>query len=234
MPKRKKPQRGKSIVAFTDFFGMHHGTAVDTNHSSDDDLENALTWVTERERQKTISREAATLGQQKAQIAVLLGEENDHRTNLTASEKNTRMRLEDAVSEQRIEREWIEFQLTRREEREQQENVKKMPFNQLATQQMLHRANIADKETESRVSFFSGFAASANKAKEAEKARIAKEKLEVGRKKAAERAKAFEDKARKANAEKPSLFQLVDAPAEPTPSETKQPSSWFSGWFSKS
>jgi hypothetical protein len=233
MPKKRKFSKGKP-VALADFFGMHHNPAVETGYSSDDEHEESRAWAAERDRQKIASREAAALGQRKAQVAVLLGEENDHRANLTSNQKNTRTRLEEAISEQRVDREWIEFQIALREEREQQALAKKVPFTQVATQQMFHRANIADKETEGRISFFNSFAASANKAKDAEKARGAKEKLEADRKKAAERAKAFEERARKANTEKPNLFQLVNAPAEPTAPETKQAGGWLSGWFSKS
>lgn len=223
MGKRKKHPKGKSVtVALADFFGMHHGPAIDAGYSSDDEQEENHAWAAERDRQKGASREAVAHGQRRVQTAVLLGEENDYRTNLTANEKVVRSHLEEALSEELIEHEWIEYSIALREEREHAERAKKAPFIQFGTQEMLNRANIADNETKERISFFSGFAAPMNKAK-------AEEKLAADRKKAAERAKAFEEQTRK----KSSLFELVNAPKEQTTPETKQAGGWLSAWLPK-
>lgn len=235
MPKKKKFPRGKSLPLAALFARSNS----DEGYASDDELEENRTWAAERDRQKAASREATALAQKRAQTAVLLGEENDYRTNLTAIEKATRTRLENGLSETRIEREWIEFSIARREAEEQQQHAKKAPFIQHGAQQMLHRADIADNETKNRLSFFDSFAVSMNKAKEAEKTRMAKEKLEADRKKAAERAKTFEERARKAaGADKTGLFQMVNTPAtsaaESKVPETTQTGGWLSGWFSKS
>ena len=233
MPKKKKFPRVKPLPLAALFTRSNS----DEGYATDNELEEDRYWTAERDRQKTASKEAVALGQKRAQTAVLLGEENDYRTNLTATEKTSRAQLENNLSETRIEREWIEFTTARREELKQQGEAKKAPFIQLSTQQMLHRADIADKETEKRISFLNSFAASMNQAKGAEKARMAKEKLEADRKKAAERAKAFEERTRQVGAKKSSLFQLVEAPTASTTEskapDTTQTGSWLSGWFSK-
>ncbi|GEM_PF-6525012 len=229
MPNKKKFPKGKLLPSAALFIRSN----ADKDDDSDIEREECRAWVAERDRQKAASREAeALLARRRTQTAVLLGEENDFRTNLTATEKTVRAHLEDALSEVRIEREWIEFTIARREEREQEERAKKAAITPLATQQMLHRADIADKETENRASFFNSFAESMNRAKETEKARLAEEKLEASRKKAAERAKAF--RAQERTTEHASLFQLVDAPAEST-AESKAPEKGgiFSKWFSR-
>lgn len=230
--KKKKRSRGKLLPLAGLFTGPHS----DEGYDSDNEREENYVWAAERDRQKALSHEATAHGQRKAQTAVLLGEENDFRTNLTATEKADRAHLEDKISDALIEHEWIEFTTARREAEIQQQRAKKVPFIQLGTQQMLHRADIADKETENRVSFFNGFAASMNRAKEAEKDRIAKEKLASDRKKAAGRARVFEEHARKSKANKPDQFQVIDTPTAEGAAESKAPQAggWLSGWFSKS
>lgn len=233
--KKKKFPKGKPLPLAAFFTGSHS----DEGYDSDNEREENQAWAAERERQKAASHKAEALGQRKAQNAVLLGEENDFRNHLITTEKATRAHLQEKISEALIEREWIEFKIARREAEEQEKQAKKAPFIQLSTQQMLHRANIADKETESRISLFNSAATSMKKAQEAEKARLTKEKLEADRKKAAERAKAFEEqKNKKAKTDKTSLFQLVDDPtasaaAEPKAPDTTQTGGWLSGWFSK-
>lgn len=216
-------KKGKTVLS-TDFFGMHFQPAPnDAGYSSDDEREENRAWAAERDRQKTASKEAAARNQQREQAVALL-EESDRRTSLTAIEKATRARLEDAIAETLIEREWVEWVTARRKEEHKQ-------IAQFSTQQMLHRANIADKETENRCSFFNSFAASMSSAQE--KARAEKDaKLKADREKAAERARMYEERMRKASVEKkPGLFELVDdvPTAEPKAPEA---GGWF-GWLKR-
>lgn len=227
MPHKKKFPKGKPIP-FSIFFGK--AEPDEFGYTSDDEREENRAWMTERERQKTASHAALN----KTQTAVLLGEENDFRTTVLNNENAVRRRLEETISEELIDQEFTELLTARREEQKRQDFAKQTVMTKFAVPEMLNRSVIAEKETEQHISFFNRFSASLKNTKEAEKTRLEKEKLEADRKKAAERAKAYEERNRKANTEKPSLFQK---PAAPAASETaadagsKKAGGWFS-WLS--
>lgn len=220
MPKKKKKFPKGTAIPFADFFGMHHEPAINTGYSSDDEKEEARNWQSERERQKAASAVAAKHAEAtKQQLAVLLGEERDHRVTTSNHEGMTRTHLEDTINEQVIDQEWFEYRVSRQEEAKRQEIQKKVAWTQFGTQQMLHRANIADKETEQRISLFNKFMYGTAEVKDS-KTKHASDKLESDRKKAAERAKAYETRMReshtKSAAPRPGLFRPEPAPLAAT------------------
>lgn len=217
--KKKKFPKGTKINA-ADFFGMHHEPAVESDSSSDNEREEARHWQSERERQKAASAAAEKLTQKtKQQHAVIFGEEHDVRAYILNSAAIDRSNLEETFYDKKIQQEWKEYQTALQQEEKRREIEKKAALSQFGTQQMLHRADIAEKETKERISFFNSFIRGKADITES-KTKHTPNQLESDRKKAAERAKAYEARMRQSHAEssakKPGLFNPEPAPLAAT------------------
>jgi hypothetical protein len=209
--KKKKFPRGTKINA-ADFFGMHYEPAVEIDSASESEKEDVRNWLSERERQKTAAAVAVKHAEAtKQQIAVSLHEEHNHRTIILGCENNERNDLEETICDQKIRQEWIEYQAALQQEAACREIEKKVASSQLATQQMLHRADIAEKETKERISFLNNFMRRKTDVTES-KIKHTSKQLESDRKKAAERAKAYEIRMRQSTTQRIGLFKPEPAP----------------------